>query len=203
MAHHCDRASERVRQMHQWDEAPREDDRTLLARIAGKDRCALEALYDRYRVSLFRYCCWLMPERESAEELLQETLIAVWQSAGGYAGRATARAWILGIARRQAHNTRRRSRLTFADGEVPEMVESPDPGPEEAVLDRAGCAEIARAIETLSPLHQEVLRLTFVHELSYGGLAETLGIPIGTVKSRLNLARRELRAALNERETPQ
>jgi RNA polymerase sigma-70 factor (ECF subfamily) len=188
--------------MQQWDEPPREDDRMLLARIAEQDRYALEALYDRYRVSLFRYCCWLMPERDSAEELLQETLIAVWQSAGGYAGRASAWAWILGIARRQAHNTRRRSRLTFADGEVPEMLESPDPGPEEAVLDRAGCAEIVRAIETLSPNHQEVLRLTFVHGLSYGGLAETLGIPIGTIKSRLSLARRQLRAALNERESP-
>ncbi|MEA2523282.1 MAG: hypothetical protein QOF73_509 [Thermomicrobiales bacterium] len=188
--------------MHQLDESPRDDDRSLVARIADGDRCALETLYGRHRLSLFSYCCWLMADRESAEELLQDTLVAVWQNAGRYAGQASVRAWLLGIARRQAHNARRRDRMAVAEGEVLEMMDAPEPGPEEATLDRAGCAEIAQAITMLSPLHQEILRLTFVHELSYAGLADTLGVPVGTVKSRLSLARRELRAALDGRETP-
>jgi RNA polymerase sigma factor (sigma-70 family) len=194
--------AKRVLPMHQYDDSPREHDRSLVAQISLGDQSALETLYHRYRGSLFDYCCLLMPERESAEELLQDTLVAVWKSAGGYAGHAEVKAWLLGIARRQAHNAWRRVRLTFADGEVLEMLETPEPGPEEAALDRAGCAEIARAIALLSPLHQEILRLTFVHDLSYVGLAETLGVPIGTVKSRLNHARRDLRAALAGGETP-
>ncbi len=187
--------------MHQLKEPPEEDDRSLVARIAVEDWHALELLYDRHRVSLFAYCCWLIADRESAEELLQDTLIAVWQGAGRYAGRASVRAWLLGIARRQAHNARRHGRLTMANGGIPEMMEASEPGPEEATLDLAGCAEIAQAIETLSPLHQEILRLTFVHDLSYMDLAATLGVPLGTVKSRLSLARRELRAALHQKET--
>jgi RNA polymerase sigma-70 factor (ECF subfamily) len=187
--------------MHQFDDPPGEDDRSLVARIAMGDRWALETLYERCRGPLFAYCCWLMPERESAEELLQDTLVAVWQSAGRYAGKAGVWAWLLGIARRRARDARRRGRLTFADGEDLEMLESPEPGPEAAALDRAGCAEIAQAIALLSPLHQEILWLTFVHDLSYDGLAETLGVPIGTVKSRLSHAKRELRAALGGGET--
>lgn len=192
----------RVLPMHQFDDPPGEDERVLVARIALGDRWALETLYERCRGPLFAYCCWLMPERESAEEVLQDTLVAVWQSAGSYAGHAGVWAWLLGIARRQAHNARRRGRLAFAEGEDLEMLETPEPGPEEEALDRAGCAAIAQAIALLSPPHKEILRLTFVHDLSYAGLAETLGVPIGTVKSRLSHARRELRAVLGGGERP-
>jgi RNA polymerase sigma factor (sigma-70 family) len=188
--------------MMQIDYPAREDDRRLVARIAGRDRCALEALYDRYRVSLFTYCCCLMPEAESAEELLQDTLVGVWQGAGRYTGQAPVWAWVRGIARRQAHNARRRTHPAHADGEVLEMLESTDPGPEEVTLDRAGCTEIAEAITTLSPNHQEILRLVFVHGLTYSELAGALDIPDGTVKSRLSLARRALRAALRRGEEP-
>jgi RNA polymerase sigma-70 factor, ECF subfamily len=188
--------------MMQIDYPAREYDRSLVARIARRDRCALAALYDRYRASLFTYCCCLMPEPESAEELLQDTLVGVWQGAGGYTGQAPVWAWVRGIARRQAHNARRRSRPPCADGEVLEMLESTDPGPEEVTLDRAGCTEIAEAITTLSPIHQEILRMIFVQGLSYSELAGALGIPDGTVKSRLSLARRALRAALSGREEP-
>jgi RNA polymerase sigma-70 factor (ECF subfamily) len=195
--------AKRVLPMHQFDDLAREDDRSLVGRIAVGNRDALETLYERCRGPLFDYCCWLMPERESAEELLQDTLVAVWKGAGGYAGQAEVKAWLFGIARRQARDARRRGRLAFVEGEVLEMLETPEPGPEAAALDRAGCAEIAQAIALLSPLHQEILRLTFVHDLSYDGLAETLGVPIGTVKSRLNHARRALRAALDGGEAAQ
>ncbi len=188
--------------MHQFDQPPQVDDRTLVARIAARDRSALEELYDRYRVSLFNYCCSWMPERESAEELLQDTLVGVWQSAGGYAGQATVWAWMRGIARRQAHNTRRRWHLTYADEEILEMLEATEPGPEAETLDRAGCLEIAHAITTLSPHHQEILRQIFVHGRSYSEVAGALDIPVGTVKSRLSLARQALRAALAGKEQP-
>jgi RNA polymerase sigma factor (sigma-70 family) len=177
-----------------------QDDRALLARIARQDRCALEELYNRHRISLFTYCCSWMPEPESAEELLQDALVGVWQGASGYTGEAPVWAWMRGIVRRQAHNTRRRWRLTYADGEVLEMLESTDPGPEAETIDRAGCAEIARAITTLSPLHQEILRQIFLHGRSYSEVAGDLDIPIGTVKSRLNHARQALRVALDGRD---
>jgi RNA polymerase sigma-70 factor (ECF subfamily) len=176
------------------------DDRALLARIARQDRCALEELYNRYRIALFTYCCSWMPEPESAEELLQDTLVGIWQGAGSYAGEAPVWAWMRGIVRRQAQNTRRRWRLTYADGEDLELLESTDPGPEAETLDRAGCAEIARAITTLSPPHQEILRQIFVCGRSYTEVAGELDIPVGTVKSRLSLARQALRAALDGRD---
>jgi RNA polymerase sigma-70 factor, ECF subfamily len=184
--------------MHQGGEPPWEDDdRLIVARIAAGDRCALETLYARHRQSLFGYCRALTSDWETAEEVLQDTLLAVWRGAGGYAGRSSVRGWLFGIARRQAHDARRRGCLPLADGEVLEMLPADDPGPEETALGRAGCAEIARAIGTLSPVHQEVLSLTFDQGLSYGELAEILGVPIGTVKSRLSLARRALRVALD------
>ena len=134
--------------------------------------------------------------------MLQDTLVGVWQSAASYGGQATVLAWMRGIARRQAHNVRRRLQLPSAGEEALEVLESVAPGPEEVSIDRAGCDEIARAIATLSPLHQEILRLVFVGGLSYVELTHTLGVPEGTVKSRLSLARRALRAALDETEKP-
>src|SRR4051812_38715149 len=79
----------------------------LLRRIAGGDREALVDLYNRYQRPLFRYLCQMTPDRGLAEEILQDTLVAVWQGAASFEGRSALRTWVFGIARRQAHNTLR------------------------------------------------------------------------------------------------
>src|SRR5215467_2765549 len=91
------------------------DDRQLLKRIAGGDRQALTELYSRYQRLLFNYLLQLTPDYGLAEELLQDTLVAVWKSACRFEGRSSVQTWLIGIARRQAHNTLRQKRLPLAD----------------------------------------------------------------------------------------
>lgn len=170
------------------------DDRQTLQRIAVGDRQALAELYARHRQMLFRYLLQLTPDRGLAEELLQDTLVAIWKSARDFEGRSSVTTWLIGIARRQAHNTLRRRGLPLADLTEVEAMPASDPAPEDALLATAAREQLAAAVARLAPLHREVLVLAFVQELSYAEIAAALDIPVGTVKSRLNHAKRALRA---------
>src|SRR5215210_109678 len=91
------------------DLAPeQESDSTLLERIAREDRRAVTELYARHQRPLFRYLCQLTPDHGLAEEILQDTIVAVWQGAAAFEGRSAVRTWLFAIARRQAHNVLRR-----------------------------------------------------------------------------------------------
>lgn len=176
------------------------DDRDLIDRIAGGDRDALAALYARYGGALFAYLVRLVDDRSVAEEVLQDTLVAVWKSAGTFEGRSSVLTWLVGIARRQAHNAGRRRSLPRADAAELETLAAAEPEPEDAALASANRDEIARALARLSPLHREAIVLAFVHGLSYEEMARTVGVPIGTIKSRLSNAKGALRAMLDHQE---
>lgn len=177
---------------------PVEGDRLLLRRVAEGDERALGEIHDRFGRSLFGYLLTLARDRRLAEEILQDTLVAVWRNAGSYAGRSSAKTWIFGVCRRQAHNTLRRRNLPLAGEEPPEALPASEPGPEEALLAGARRQELADRLEELSPLHREALVLFFFQGLSYEETAEVSGVPVGTVKSRLSNAKRALRDAMQK-----
>jgi RNA polymerase sigma factor (sigma-70 family) len=175
-----------------------DDDRALLARTSAGDREALTALYTRHRSAVFAYLLRLTPDQHLAEDLLQETFVAVWKSAASFAGRSTVKTWLIGIAHRQAHNVlRRRSEPLVDEAELAALVAA-DPEPEDAALAHATRAELLAAIAQLSLAHRETLALAFGQEMPAAEIAEALGIPIGTVRSRLRDAKRLLRAALRD-----
>jgi RNA polymerase sigma factor (sigma-70 family) len=179
---------------------PLADDAQLIKRIGRGDRQALSELYARYQRVLFAYLLQLTPDYGLAEELLQDTLIAVWKGAHSFEGRSSVLTWLIGIARRQAHNTLRQRRIPLADLSEVESMPATDLEPEEVVLVGVARAELTEAFRRLAPLHREVLLLTFVQELSYQETATILDVPVGTVKSRLSNARRALRTLLDAKE---
>jgi RNA polymerase sigma factor (sigma-70 family) len=187
--------------MYRRDDDPADDDRSLVARIAAGEICALETLYVRRWDSVRRYCRLLVWDEGSVEELSQDILLAVWQGAGRYAGTGSVRAWLLTIAKYQAHNLLRRRELPMDEAPPPEELPAGEPGPEDEAIAAAGCEEIARAIRSLSPMHREILSLSVDQQLSYRELADVLVISIGTVKSRLYLAKKALAAALDGRDS--
>lgn len=189
-----------VRRMDQSEEELAGADVALIALIAAGERQGLDELYCRYRMPLFRYLLQLTPDRRLAEELLQDTLVAVWRSARSFAGKSSVRTWLFGIARRQAHNTLRRRGLPLVDLARLDNILATEPDPETEVLHRMAHRDLLAALNRLSPLHREVLFLTFVEEQSYRETADVLGVPIGTVKSRLSHARQALRALLEAKE---
>ena len=180
--------------------APAVDERQITRRIAAGDREALSELYAHYQRVLFSYLLQLTPDYGLAEEILQDTLVAVWKSAHRFEGRSSLQTWLIGIARRQAHNTLRQHKLSLAgESEMEELVAT-DPEPEAFTLASIARDELAETFGQLAPLHREVLVLIFVHELSYQETAAILEVPVGTVKSRICNARRALRALLDARE---
>jgi len=172
----------------------------LIERIAVGDRDALKELYERHRLPLLGYLRVLTSDHGLAEEILQDSLFAAWNGADRFSGESSARAWLYGIARRRARDAMRKRRFQFVDLASVEHVAANEPEPDDIVLVNAGIEELAKAIDRLSAAHREALILTFVHGLAYQELADVVGVPIGTVKSRLSNAKRALRDVLNETE---
>jgi RNA polymerase sigma-70 factor (ECF subfamily) len=176
-------------------------DAGLARRIAAGDRAALEELYARYRRPLYGFLLGIAPDAATAEEILQDTLVAVWQGAARFEGRATFRQWVFAVARRQAYNAVRRQRLPWAGPDELAAAEASGPSPETAALTGVGLDDLAAHIRSLPPGQREVLVLTLVEGFSYEETAAILEVPLGTVRSRLNTARRTLRQQLSaERE---
>ena len=160
-------------------------DEQLLARIAGADREAFAALYERHAERILRFAMRIVRTLHLAEEVLQETMMAVWNEADRFEGRSKATTWILGIARNLAHSLLRREARGTRELDPPAISEDPSPSTERAVL-------IEDAVRRLSPRLREVLHLVFYEELTLREVAEILGIPEGTVKSRMHHARKAL-----------
>jgi RNA polymerase sigma-70 factor, ECF subfamily len=179
------------------NEADDADDAVLLRRVADGDRDALGALYRRHAHVVLAQIRLAVGEPGLSEEILQDTMLAVWRGAGSFRGVSQVRSWIIAIALRQARDRLRRRRVTVvADESVLSGQAAADPGPEAQVLERAELAVVAEAIRSLSPAHREVLGLVFGADLTLADAAEVLGVPVGTVKSRLAAARAALARAM-------
>jgi RNA polymerase sigma-70 factor (ECF subfamily) len=183
--------------MHPIPADTSDDDRNLLARTGAGDRQALTDLYTRYCGAVFAYLLRLTPDQHLAEDLLQETFVAVWKSAASFAGRSTVKTWLIGVAHRQAHNVLRRRSESLADEAELAQLAAADLEPEHAALAQAAREELLAAIARLSLAHRETLALAFGQEMAAAEIAEALGVPVGTVRSRLRDAKRLLRAALS------
>ena len=175
-------------------------DRQALARMAQGDQRALEEIAGRYHVRLWRYLNrQLATSPDLIEEVLQDVCLAVWRSASRYRGDAPPAAWIFQIAHFLVINARKantryanHAALPFAD----DAADAPASDSHEAsVLDRI---TLTAALRTLTPKHTEILELIANEGFSMQEVAQILGIPVGTVKSRLAYARRALAAALEE-----
>ncbi len=176
------------------------DDREaeLVRRIGAGDRThALGELYDLYGGRLYGLGLRMLADAGLAEEMVQETFVRVWRAAAGFdPGKGTVRAWIFTIARRVAidlHRRRPGGREVGGDA-LPEL------GAMDGRLDTLVLELTVReALDALSPAHRQALELAYQHDLSQSEIAERLGVPLGTVKSRTHTALRAMREALGER----
>jgi RNA polymerase sigma-70 factor, ECF subfamily len=174
------------------------DEARLFRRIAGGDDAALAELYRMHGQVVFAQILFVVGDRALAEEVLQDTMLAVWRQAGTFRGQSRVRTWMVAIARRQARDRLRRHRFEVVEDKGLANRPSRDPGPDLVVLDRSDVADVAAAIQGLGRSHREVLGLALAAELTLAEVAQVLEIPIGTVKSRLAAARTALCHALNE-----
>lgn len=173
-------------------------DLVLLDAIARGDRTAFDALYRGYYARLMDFVLRMVRERDFAEEVVNDTMYAVWTGGAAFAGRSRVSTWIFGIAYRKALKRLERERrlpLESLDDST-EPVADDDPGQEfdAEVLSR----RLESALARLSPAHRSVIELTFLLEHSYEEIAEIVGCPVNTVKTRMFHARGHLRRLLGD-----
>jgi len=176
------------------------EDAGLLGRIGRGDEDAMAAFYREHGRVVLAQVLLVAGERVLAEEIVQDTMLAVWRGAGSFRGESSVRSWVIAIARRQTRDRLRSRRLRVVDDAFLADQPGSGPGPEVTALDRAELAEVKGAIRELAAAHREVLGLAFGSGLSLPEVAGVLEIPVGTVKSRLAAARTALNRILNEKD---
>ncbi|SBT92672.1 RNA polymerase sigma-70 factor, ECF subfamily [Streptomyces sp. DI166] len=179
-----------------------EGDAALLRAVAAGDSAAMAALYDRHAGWLHTRLTRRCADPEVVREVLQDTFVTVWRSAGAHRGEE-AGGWLWTIAARRLIDARRvqeragRLETTPIDATPSGVEPAPSaPSAEERVLAGLEYGDVGTALDRISPELREVLRATVVDGLTTRETARLLGIPEGTVKSRAMRARAELRTAL-------
>jgi RNA polymerase sigma factor (sigma-70 family) len=172
------------------------DEAHLIRRITEGDRRAFEALYRLYHPRLVRFLSGLLRKPEVIEEVLNDTLLAVWRRPDSFNGGSKLSTWIFAIAYRKA--SRARLRLDEpVEGEDAESRASDEGAPEQQ-LGRQQLHEVLRsAMQRLSADHRAAVDLTYFYELGYKEIAEIMDCPVDTVKTRVFHARRLLRKSLS------
>src|SRR5947208_8546013 len=145
---------------------------------------------------LYNFAHWLAGNRDEAEDLVQETYVKALRGFGSFTAGTNFRAWMYRILRNTFLTSKTGLKVTATiDEEVADSVAA-EGTPESLLLSRIDADALRRAIEDLPLIFREVLLLADMEEMSYREIAETLGIPMGTVTSRLLRARRKVREAL-------
>jgi RNA polymerase sigma factor (sigma-70 family) len=178
-----------------------ESEAALLRRIAAKDRRAFEALYHSYYRRLFAYLFKTVRRPELAEEVLDDVMLAVWTGAAGFNGHSRPSTWIFGIAyhkalKAMARQDRHKAEIEELDGEEPPMTLITEEGPEGLLARREMADVLGRALRVLPLEQRTVVELTYYHGFAYQEIAEIMGCPVNTVKTRMFHARRRLRELL-------
>jgi len=164
-------------------------DETLLESIAAGDRFAMQVLFQRHNVRVYRFVLRLTGNAASAEEVVSEVFLDVWRHAGTFQAKCQVTTWLLTIARHKAISALRRRCEEPLDDDMAATVA--DPGEDaETALDRKDRGKMIRACLTrLSPLHREIIDLVYYHEKSVDEVARIVGAPTSTVKTRMFYAR--------------
>ncbi len=180
----------------------------LIARIAeDRDRQAFQTLFLHYGPRVKGLLLRKGADQDLAEDLMQETMLAVWNKASLYhPGRGSVATWVFTIARNlRIDRLRKEASRHFEDIDGMEIGEGDVPGgndhlsQDDQVIARQEGERVGEAMADLPPEQAAILRLAFIEDLSQREIAEQLGLPLGTVKSRMRLAYRKLKLALENR----
>ena len=167
-------------------------DEVLIARIAGGDRLAMQVLFARHHVRVYRFVLRLVRNEATAEDLISEVFLDIWRQAGKFEGRSAVSTWMLSIARFKALSALRKRPEEELDEETAERIEDHSDDPEVALAKKDKAAVLREALSKLSAEHREIVDLVYYHEKSVEEVAGIVGIPEATVKTRMFYARKKL-----------
>ena len=172
-----------------------EDDLRLVVRIRRRDLKAFEQLYRSYQPRLARFLMNVLHRPHLVEEVLDDTLMVLWDRPDSFSGRSKLSTWLFTIAWRKAMKALRKQDDPLDDWTMDGQA-SPDRSPEQEAGDLRARRALLDALERLSPEQRAVVDLSYFHEIGYREIAEIMDCPVDTVKTRMFHARRHLRREL-------
>ena len=175
-------------------------DEDLMRLVADMDAAAFEVLYDRHSAAAYGLCRRIVRTPGLADDVLQEAFLSVWRSGGRYDRKlGSVRAWILSITHNRAidalRRTRRHSERETHDETAAERQPAAETTDDEA-LRRVAAAATTSALDCLSADQRRVVELAFYSGYSHSEIADSLELPLGTVKGRMRLALERLQLEL-------
>lgn len=169
----------------------KQQDMALVQRIALGDKSAMHALYELHAGPLNSFVRNWLADPTQAADLVHETMLAVWKNADRFEGRSSLKSWIFSIARNKSiDNNRRNSRMTYTD-DMPE-IEDDQLSADDLISASESASDLRKAMAQLSENHRRVLHLAFYEDLKYEEIAKIEDCPVGTVKTRIMHAKRNL-----------
>ncbi|MGZ3310028.1 MAG: sigma-70 family RNA polymerase sigma factor [Xanthobacteraceae bacterium] len=172
--------------------APDTSDEVLIAKIAAGNRLAMQALFARHNVRIYRFALRMVGDNGLAEDLTSEVFLSVWQQAHRFEARSAVTTWLLAIARYKAlAELRRRPQAASSERESSDISDPADT-PDVAFEIKHRGEILRKCLARLSREHREVIDLVYYHEKSVQEVAEIIGIGGNTVKTRTFYARKQL-----------
>jgi RNA polymerase sigma-70 factor (ECF subfamily) len=179
-------------------------DEELILRIAGAEQDAVRVLYARYGRLVFSIALHVLGDEPAAEEVTQDVFLRVWEKAGTYdPGKSRPATWLSRIARNRAIDMLREARargehLKAVQDELSEDPGRGSPGPAESMELSGQREQVREAVAALPESQRRALTLAFFQGLTHREIAERLGEPLGTVKTRIREAMRRMREQLEQ-----
>ncbi len=188
---------------HIAEESGNANEQALLSAVAAKDEVAFERIYKRYYHRVLQFVSRVLRDRRLAEEVVDDTMLAVWRGAGNFQGRSNVSTWILGIAYRRALKTiesnRRHSYFDHDSDRIDYSAdESFESNPETAATATDMREHVDHAIESLSDKHRTVMLLTLMG-YNYDEISKIVDCSPNTVKTRMFYARKALKKRLSKK----
>jgi RNA polymerase sigma-70 factor, ECF subfamily len=173
-------------------------DETLIELIADGDKRAMQVLYARHNVRVYRFILRLTGNQTLAEDLVSEVFLDVWRQAEGFESKSQVSTWLLAIARYKALSALRRRTDEHLDDQMAATIEDTADDPETVVNTKDRATIIQKCLTQLSPAHREVIDLVYYHEKSVDEVAQVVGVPPATVKTRMFYARNKMADLLKQ-----
>ncbi len=181
-------------------QAPVQDssDEMLISLIADGDKRAMQVLYARHNVKVYRFILRLTGNQSLAEDLVSEVFLDVWRQAEGFESKSQVSTWLLAIARYKALSALRRRTDEHLDDQMAATIEDTADNPETVVGTKDRNTIVQKCLTQLSPAHREVIDLVYYHEKSVDEVARIVGVPPATVKTRMFYARNKMADLLKQ-----
>jgi RNA polymerase sigma-70 factor, ECF subfamily len=178
-------------------------DEPLVRRIARKDERAMRVLFARYHRRVFLFLIRLVKDETLAEDVVSEVFLDVWRKAESFKGQSAVATWLLAIARNKALTAAARRSEVGLDDEMAATLVDPNADPERALQEKDRTEVLGQCLAKLSPEHGQIISLVYYREKSVREVAEIVGVPEPTVKTRMFYARRRIAELMRAHGTSQ